>query len=105
MVIVGVRYGHRRKPQRCPCDDGLEKNVYAVITNVPNKTPVLVSSSKMSNLKPLAIRVKTLTYDNGKEFAGHSLSGQELNSTAYFAMPFASWELGSNEILNGLLRQ
>jgi IS30 family transposase len=59
----------------------------------------------VSNLKPFAIRVKTLTYDNGKEFAGHSLIDQELNSTAYFARPFASWERGSNENLNGLLRQ
>jgi hypothetical protein len=72
---------------------------------VGNKTSDLVSSAIVSNLKPFTIRVKTLTYDNGKEFAGHSLIDQELNSTAYFARPFASWERGSNENLNGLLRQ
>ena len=78
---------------------------YAFIAKVPNKTSALVSSAIVSNLKPFAIRVKTLTYDNGKEFVGHSLIDQELNSTAYFARLFASWERGSNENLNGLLRQ
>ena len=50
-------------------------------------------------------RVKTLIYDNGKEFAGHIQIDQALNSTGYFARPFASWERGSNENFNGLLRQ
>jgi IS30 family transposase len=49
--------------------------------------------------------VKTLTFDNGKEFAGHDYIDQHLQSTAYFARPFASWERGSNENLNGLLRK
>jgi IS30 family transposase len=49
--------------------------------------------------------VKTLTYDNGKEFAAHIQIDQELSSTGYFARPFASWERGSNENFNGLLRQ
>jgi len=40
-----------------------------------------------------------------KEFAGHCLIDQELTSTAYFARPFASWERGRNENLNGLLRE
>ena len=51
------------------------------------------------------LRVITLTYDNGKEFAGHIQIDQALNSTSYFARPFASWERGSNENFNGLLRQ
>ena len=81
------------------------KSGYAVLAKVVNKTSDLVSSAIVSNLKPFAIRVKTLTYDNGKEFAAHGLIDQQLNSTAYFARPFASWERGSNENLNGLLRQ
>ena len=59
----------------------------------------------MNNHKPFSINVKTLAYDNGKESAGHSLIDQELNSTAYSARSFASWERGSNENLNGLMRQ
>ena len=41
----------------------------------------------------------------GKEFAEHSRIDAALNSTTYFADPFASWQRGSNENFNGLLRQ
>jgi len=51
-----------------------------------------VFSGSLHNLKPFSVGVKTLTYDNVKEFAAHGLIDQELNSTAYFARPFASWE-------------
>ena len=59
----------------------------------------------MDKLQPLVARVKTLTFDNGKEFAGHAHMNQQLQSTAYFARPFASWERGSKENFNGLLLQ
>jgi IS30 family transposase len=81
------------------------KSGYAVIAKVANKTSALVSSAIVDKLKPMAVRVKTLTFDNGKEFAGHAYIDEQLQSTAYFARPFASWERGSNENLNGLLRQ
>ena len=45
------------------------KSGYAVLAKVANKTSALVSSAIVSNLKPLCERVKTLTFDNGKEFA------------------------------------
>ena len=53
-------------------------------------------------LKPLASRVKTITYDNGEELGGHKTIDQSLGSTAYFADPFDSWQRGSNENYNGL---
>jgi IS30 family transposase len=81
------------------------KSGYAVMAKVTNKTSALVSSAIVGKLQPLAARVKTLTFDNGKEFAGHAYIDEQLQSTAYFARPFASWERGSNENLNGLLRQ
>jgi IS30 family transposase len=49
--------------------------------------------------------LKTITADNGKEFAAHQLIAQALNIDFYFAKPYASWQRGSNENLNGLIRQ
>jgi IS30 family transposase len=50
-------------------------------------------------------RVKTLTYDNGKEFSGYARIDEARGITGYFARPFASWERGSKENFNGLLLQ
>jgi len=49
--------------------------------------------------------VKTLTADNGKEFAFHELIAKALNAKFYFAHPYSSWERGLNENTNGLIRQ
>ena len=81
------------------------KSGYAVMAKVSNKTADFVGSAIIEALKPLKARVKTLTYDNGKEFSGHARIDEALGSTGYFARPFASWERGSNENFNGLLRQ
>jgi IS30 family transposase len=54
---------------------------------------------------PFADWVKTLTPDNGKEFASHIQIDQTINNTGYFANLFASWGRSSNESFNGLLRQ
>lgn len=53
----------------------------------------------------MASLVKTITFDNGKEFAEHRRIDTTHKSTTYFADPFASWQRGSNENFNGLLRQ
>jgi len=47
----------------------------------------------------------TLTYDNGTEFSEHELIEKETGITIYFAYPYHSWERGTNENTNGLLRQ
>lgn len=49
--------------------------------------------------------IRTITADNGKEFAGHEKVAEFLNIDYYFARPYHSWERGSNENLNGLIRQ
>jgi len=49
--------------------------------------------------------VHTLTFDNGKEFAAHEEIAEALNANVYFAHPYASWERGTNENTNGLIRQ
>lgn len=47
----------------------------------------------------------TITADNGKEFSEHKVIAKELDIEFYFARPYHSWERGSNENLNGLIRQ
>lgn len=48
---------------------------------------------------------KTLTVDNGKEFASHEKIEKKTKTIIYFANPYHSWERGLNEHTNGLLRQ
>jgi IS30 family transposase len=56
-------------------------------------------------LKPFSEFVKTITFDNGKEFAKHMDMASSLGCDTYFAKPYHSWERGQNENANGLLRQ
>lgn len=51
------------------------------------------------------IHLKTFTFDNGKEFAGHEELKERLGVDCYFANPYHSWERGLNEHTNGLLRE
>jgi IS30 family transposase len=48
---------------------------------------------------------RTMTLDNGKEFAEHKQLAEDLDLDVYFAKPYASWQRGTNEHTNGLLRQ
>lgn len=50
-------------------------------------------------------RPLSITFDNGKEFAGHKKIAKALNTDIYFATPYCSWERGTNENTNGLIRQ
>lgn len=47
----------------------------------------------------------TMTYDNGFTFADYELTEKKTGITIYFAHPYHSWERGTNENCNGLLRQ
>ena len=49
--------------------------------------------------------VKTITTDNGKEFAEWEQIEKELNCEVYFCDTFCAWQKGSNENSNGLLRE
>lgn len=48
---------------------------------------------------------KTTTVDRGKEFSKSDALEKDLGLTVYFADPYASWQRGSNENHNGLLRE
>lgn len=48
---------------------------------------------------------RTLTLDNGKEFAGYEDLSRWIGIAIYFTKPYAAWQRGTNENTNGLLRQ
>lgn len=48
---------------------------------------------------------KTVTVDNGTEFHGYRDIERATGTTFYFATPYHSWERGTNENTNGLIRQ
>ena len=46
----------------------------------------------LSALAPFAQAVKSITLDNGTEFADHKIIANRLNATVYFAHPHCPWE-------------
>lgn len=53
---------------------------------------------------PLKLK-KSITVDNGKEFAAHKQLSFSTGMPVYFCDPYSPWQRGSNENTNGLLRQ
>lgn len=56
-------------------------------------------------LSPFKEHIKSITTDNGTEFACHEMIAKSLGVTIYFADPYASWQKGAIENANGLIRQ
>jgi len=81
------------------------KSGYARLMKVSHKTSKQVADAIIKKLRSVYARVMTITFDDGKEFAEHTSIDKALGGTTYFADPFSSWQRGSNEKLNGLLRQ
>jgi IS30 family transposase len=70
-----------------------------------------VTKAIINALKTSTMPVHTITFDNGKEFAKQleitkNLEiAKDLEIETYFAKPYRSWERGTNENTNGLIRQ
>jgi integrase core domain protein len=56
-------------------------------------------------LSPFKEHIKSITTDNGTEFACHEMIGKSLGVNIYFTVPYASWQKGAIENTNGLIRQ
>jgi len=69
------------------------------------KKAIGVKDAIVHLLSPLKAWVKTITFDNGREFTEHMKAASVLTCKTYFAKPYHSWERGQNENANGLLRQ
>ncbi len=60
--------------------------------------------SKKLRHVPAPLR-KTLTYDRGKEMAEHERLAERLATQVFFADPYSPWQRGTDENIDGLLRQ
>ena len=81
------------------------KSRYTLARELPCREAPLVGAAVIELLRHHKQRCHTLTFDNGKEFAEHEFIAQCLEAKVYFARPYHSWERGTNENTNGLLRQ
>ncbi|CAM1346776.1 IS30 family transposase [Tenacibaculum insulae] len=82
------------------------KSRYTLIVKLKarNSKEVAKMFSKILNkLNP--ILKKTMTYDNGTEMAKHEKITKKTGMKIYFAHPYSSWERGTNENTNGLIRR
>jgi len=81
------------------------KSKFTLIKKVSSKKAEEVTKALVTMLTPLKPITKTITSDNGKEFAYHKDVSKALDTKFYFAHPYSSWERGLNEHTNGLIRQ
>ncbi len=75
------------------------------MSKIDSKEASTVESESIALLQDWKFLIKTITSDNGKEFANHREIAESLQIDYYFAKPYHSWERGANENLNGLVRQ
>lgn len=78
---------------------------FTLMGHLPKKTAEATYKQQVRLLKEHKDRVHTITYDNGREFADHEQTAEELEASTYFAHPYSSWEKGTVENTNGLIRQ
>jgi IS30 family transposase len=80
------------------------KSLFTTISKLPRPTAQATHRATVHRLTPLRAHVHTITYDNGKEFAGHRHTAHLLQAQVFFATPYHAWERGVNENTNGLIR-
>lgn len=82
------------------------KSGYALVGFIPRATKEAFREEVERLLAPLPTHLKrSLTLDNGTEMADYEALERHTGIRTYFAHPYHSWERGTNENFNGLLRQ
>lgn len=82
------------------------KTRYTFIVKLENRKSETVTYqfAKILNTMPKFI-TKSMTYDNGMEMANHQWLTNNTGMDIFFAHPYSSWERGTNENTNGLIRR
>lgn len=82
------------------------KGRHTAAVKVQSKAAEEVQQAVIAALQDYPVSwVKTITFDNGTEFAGHENIAKGLNVSVFFADPYSSYQRGSNEQVNGLIRR
>ncbi len=81
------------------------RSVVVLIGKLGHKTKDALNRVAIGLIKRRGLPVKTITADNGTEFHGYAEIEAPTGARFYFANSYHSWERGSNENLNGLIRQ
>lgn len=81
------------------------KTGYVIIKKLAARTKEQASAAALQAVASHPSRFKTITFDNGTEFHDYKALERMHPLKCYFATPYHSWERGSNENMNGLIRQ
>lgn len=81
------------------------KTGYTLIRKLSARTKAEVTEEASKVLEAYLPYFKTITFDNGTEFHDFALLEERFSIKCYFATPYHSWERGTNENTNGLIRQ
>jgi IS30 family transposase len=93
-----------RKGRLATCVE--RKSRYVLIARLPDGKAIEFNTAAIRCFRKIPSRWrKTITTDNGSEFIEHKELGSRLGFKTFFANPYSSWERGTNENTNGLIRQ
>lgn len=100
---IDTIFGKDQKSFLLTLVDKADKTV--IIRKLPNKRAETVVAAFRDIEANTFCEFKTLTADNGPEFAQHEEITRITGAQVYFARPYHSWERGLNEHTNGLIRR
>jgi IS30 family transposase len=81
------------------------KTLFTKLVLLESKNAMQLSQQTIKTLKKYKPYLHTITSDNGKEFAMHQAIAKELDIQYYFTHPYSSYECGTVENTNGLIRR
>ena len=81
------------------------KSGFLIVRHIQNGHAETIHQETLRIYKKYEGSIHSITYDNGVEFSYHDLITLDTKIPIYFAFPYHSWERGTNENTNGLLRQ